>query len=187
MTPDIWSLEWLDPRLIPEHQICDNHDRFMSAAEKTYKYLATFNHRPFADWELLRGELERIIMDNAAEGKNSYPRKNVVSRDPELEIEFRLELHEDVLDESAWFREVGIETGGGFPRNSHIAFAGHEIRRLLKLQQLPPVRPGAGFKQSQILSVGARCQGASEGGGFVLSPSFEGAGADTPFPVFLRA
>ena len=150
--PDIWSMEWLDNRLLPEYQICNNHERFMHAAEKTYKYLATFNGRPFIDWPLIRGELEATVLDNRPEEESDYPRKNQAMSDSELEIEFRLKLETDALDTSAWFKEAGIRSDG-ILRNTHtsrVVFAKHEIRRLLKLQRLPPSRAGTDFTRSHI-------------------------------------
>ena len=156
--PDIWSVEWIDPRLIPEYQLCNNQSRFMAAAKKAYQYLATFNRRPFSDWELIQGELETIIMDYAPEQKSLYPRKNAIRTEATLEVEFRLKLAEDALDPTAWFREAfpNSQTGNVTKRlfanghNEHFAFAQHEIRKILKLQQLPPRRAGKNFAHSHI-------------------------------------
>lgn len=154
-TPDVWGFDWIDGRLVPEYQVCSNFGRFMAAAEKTYKYLATFNGRSFGDWKVVRGELLSVILDEKAgagvEG-DPWPRKNDVFPDAELELEFRLKLDGDVLQAQAWFKDAGIESESFFAQSpgSHIVFARQEIQRLLKIRRPVLSRGGELFRKSHL-------------------------------------
>ncbi len=152
--PDIWSVDWIDPRLAEGDQICSNNMRFFAAAKKIYKYLATYQRRPFADWELVEWELKDIIIDNAPEKGKKHPRKNAVAGDHQLELEFRLKLECENLTDSLWFSQAipGIQESGLWKKGNtdNFVVAGHEIRKLLKLQELPPKRAVPDFFHSHI-------------------------------------
>lgn len=59
--PDLLTAEWVDPRLDPEHRSVQNRSRALAAAGKIYKYLATFNRRPFDDAMLVVDYLNGMI------------------------------------------------------------------------------------------------------------------------------
>ncbi|AHC15067.1 hypothetical protein L21SP2_1684 [Salinispira pacifica] len=156
--PDIWNLNWIDPRLKPELQIADNSRRFMAAAEKIYKYLATYSRRSFHDWELVKMELEDILFSGSS-GKepsaaNTYPRPNGVAGDHRLEVEFRLKLGVDELDDALWFNEAleDLPTGSLLRRGNTDRFtaAEHEIRKLLQFRRMAPRKPRDNFQESHI-------------------------------------
>ena len=57
--PDDLNSRWVDTRLI--HPDISNRERFLTAAGKIYKYLATYNRRSFNDLELVLWKLEDIL------------------------------------------------------------------------------------------------------------------------------
>lgn len=59
--PDGVDATWHDPRLLPPHDRVDNRKRFLAAAGRIYRYLATYNRRSFADEELVVARLESIL------------------------------------------------------------------------------------------------------------------------------
>jgi hypothetical protein len=58
--PDRIDVKWSDPRLASEVRV-NNRLRFMQAAGRVYRYLATYNRRSFKDEELVMGRLEQIL------------------------------------------------------------------------------------------------------------------------------
>lgn len=58
--PDDSALRWDDKRLVPEHRRVDNRTRFTRAARQIYKYLCTYQRRPYTDLELIDWELDEI-------------------------------------------------------------------------------------------------------------------------------
>jgi hypothetical protein len=126
----------------------------MAAAEKIYKYLATFNRRSFEDWELIKWELEDIIADGEKENRPDYPRKNRVARDHQLQLEFRLKLECGELDPGLWFTEALAEPPSEAVlrqgNTDRFTVASHEIRKLLKLAELPPRKALDGFESSHL-------------------------------------
>jgi hypothetical protein len=152
--PDIWSLEWIDPRLVPEQRIVDNSVRFSQAAEKMYKYLATYHHRDFSDWELISWEVEDLTVGGKKDGENKYPRKNRIAEDHQLELDFRLALECEELDEGRWFDQAlpQLPTGTFLrPGNTdRFVVAQHEIRKILQLAELPPRKAGRDFLDSDL-------------------------------------
>lgn len=156
--PDIWNLSWLDPRLKPELQIADNSRRFMAAAEKIYKYLATYSRRNFHDWELVKMELEEILSSGNTETEatvaNTFPRPNGVAGDHRLEVEFRLKLGVDELDDALWFNEAleDLPTTRLLKRGNtdRLTAAEHEIRKLLQFRNMPPRKPRGTFEESHM-------------------------------------
>jgi hypothetical protein len=152
--PDIWSLQWIDPRLIPELQIIDNEERFFHAAKKIYQYLSTYHKRQFSDWELVRWQLEEIISDDMPSKENRYPRKNRIGEDHKLELDFRLNLEVPELDEGRWFSEAfpQLDTRRFLrPGNTdRFVVASHEVRKILQLAELAPRKVGSDFFDSHI-------------------------------------
>jgi len=61
--PDGLDQNWIDPRLTPPHDGVDNRARFLEAAGRIYRYLATYNRQSFADEELIISRLNRILGD----------------------------------------------------------------------------------------------------------------------------
>jgi len=59
--PDNVALQWEDPRIAPEYRAISNRDRFLRAARQIYKFLATFNRRPFDDLEFVEWDLVEIL------------------------------------------------------------------------------------------------------------------------------
>jgi hypothetical protein len=57
-SPDMLDEEWDDARLVSPHVA--NRPRWREAAEKMYKYLATFSGKGFGDFELVMDRLESI-------------------------------------------------------------------------------------------------------------------------------
>ncbi|MFW5995158.1 MAG: DUF6765 family protein [Spirochaetia bacterium] len=65
--PDRLETIWEDPRLVPEKRTIRNRERFLSAARKIYRYLATYNRRDFSDEALVISELETLLGPEGAE------------------------------------------------------------------------------------------------------------------------
>lgn len=59
--PDSVDAVWTDPRLRPPDDRVDNRRRFLAAAGRIYRYLATYNRRSFADEELVVGKLDELL------------------------------------------------------------------------------------------------------------------------------
>ena len=59
--PDAIDAAWRDPRLAPPHDTVDNRRRFLAAAGRIYRYLATYNRRGFEDEELVVDRLDTIL------------------------------------------------------------------------------------------------------------------------------
>ena len=59
--PDAIDAAWSDPRLAPPADTVDNRSRFLAAAGRIYRYLATYNRRSFADEELVIDRLDSIL------------------------------------------------------------------------------------------------------------------------------
>lgn len=59
--PDAIDAAWRDPRLAPPADAVDNRRRFLAAAGRIYRYLATYNRRSFADEELVIDRLDTIL------------------------------------------------------------------------------------------------------------------------------
>lgn len=59
--PDSVDAVWTDPRLLPPHDRVDNRRRFLAAAGRIYRYLATYNRRSFADEELVVDRLDELL------------------------------------------------------------------------------------------------------------------------------
>ena len=59
--PDSIDASWTDPRLLPPDNRVENRRRFLAAAGRIYRYLATYNRRSFADEELVVDRLDSIL------------------------------------------------------------------------------------------------------------------------------
>lgn len=59
--PDDIDAVWNDPRLDGEAATADNRARFLAAAGKIYRYLATYNRNSFADEELVLDKLSELL------------------------------------------------------------------------------------------------------------------------------
>jgi len=59
--PDGIDATWSDPRLLPPDDRVDNRARFLAAAGRIYRYLATYNARSFADEEFVVDRLDTIL------------------------------------------------------------------------------------------------------------------------------
>lgn len=131
--PDRWSLDWIDPRLNESLQICSNNTRFFQAAEKLYKYIATYCRRDFSDWEIVKWELEEICLDNSPGPPGAYPRKNAAAEDHVLPVNFRIELSTDELDPKRWHKMAFPDAAGDLVLGASDAFASaqHEISKLM--------------------------------------------------------
>ena len=93
--PDAFTGTWTDPRLETGIDTISNWRRFMKAADRIYRYLCTYNGRPFADAELVLWELEEIV---GAEGSGKTDR--------ELAYDFQIQAGFEPYDRSAWLREA---------------------------------------------------------------------------------
>ncbi|MFP4378451.1 MAG: DUF6765 family protein [Spirochaetales bacterium] len=59
--PDGLDVAWSDPRLNPPHDVVNNRERFLQAAGRIYRYLATYNRRSFDDEAFVLARLDEII------------------------------------------------------------------------------------------------------------------------------
>ena len=104
--PDTLDLEWTDPRLQAPNDKISNYDRFLQAARRIYKYLATYNRRKFDDLELVEWELTDIIGTTAPRKSMSERVNDFVIKDSltpynrRAWLEEALELPKELLDES---------------------------------------------------------------------------------------
>lgn len=60
-SPDDLYAVWQDPRLVAGERQISNYERFLAAARKIYKYLATFNRRDFDDVDFVMERLVDIV------------------------------------------------------------------------------------------------------------------------------
>lgn len=92
--PDGVDSVWSDPRLEGIKSVVDNRARFMEAARRVYRYLATFNRRPFDDEELVMFKLRQIL---GAPGKKAKE---------ERIADFVIECHMDEYRRTDWRYEA---------------------------------------------------------------------------------
>ena len=59
--PDDVDAVWHDPRLLPPRDRVNNRERFLAAATRIYRYLATYNRRSFADEPFVIDRLNGIL------------------------------------------------------------------------------------------------------------------------------
>lgn len=141
-SPDRIETVWEDPRLTPEHRTVRNHDRFFAAAQKIYRYLATYCRRSFDDETLVLSELERLTGPPGAERPEEERRLDfVITTDiPEYRRnEWKAEAVE--LDDS-----TGDEEISGM-RDKYL-WLKHEITQRAGIQTRT-VRARAGFYRSR--------------------------------------
>jgi hypothetical protein len=65
--PDRFEGRWTDARLREPWSTVVNRDRYLAAARKIYRYLATYNKRSFSDDDLVLSELELLLGPKGAE------------------------------------------------------------------------------------------------------------------------
>lgn len=94
-TPDLLAQRWEDPRLLPPHRAVDNRERVFAAARKIYKYLCTYNRRPFSDADLVMDMLAARLGRPGAE-------RPMEERILDLTIEENIER----FDRTEWVREA---------------------------------------------------------------------------------
>ena len=59
--PDRIDAQWRDPRMQPPHDRVENRSRFLSAAGRIYRYLATYNGRSFDDEAFVVDRLNDLL------------------------------------------------------------------------------------------------------------------------------
>ncbi len=67
-SPDDFSREWEDPRLLPDCQRIVNYERHLKAARAVYKFLCTFNGRSFDDAPVVMDELREHLVQRPMKG-----------------------------------------------------------------------------------------------------------------------
>ncbi|MFW5684916.1 MAG: DUF6765 family protein, partial [Spirochaetota bacterium] len=97
--PDGIDAIWSDPRLRPPGDTVSNRRRFLAAAGRIYRYLATYNRRSFADEELVVDRLDSIL------GPAEYARASRVEN-------FVIECGMEPFSRLAWRREAFTPAAG---------------------------------------------------------------------------
>ena len=94
-TPDLLTARWEDPRLTEPHRHVDNRERAFAAARKIYKYLCTYNRRPFDDADLVIDSLQSKL---GSPGRESPMEERILD----------LTIEEDIerFDRTEWVREA---------------------------------------------------------------------------------
>ena len=94
-TPDELELEWTDPRLAAPYSRISNRKRFGQAADKIYRYLCTYNRRPFDGAERVMEELfTRLIPP----GRGKSLEESI--------LDFIIETNIQNYDREEWLREA---------------------------------------------------------------------------------
>jgi len=97
--PDSIDAVWHDPRIAPPADRVDNRARFLAAAGRIYRYLATYNRRSFADEELVVDRLDELL------GPAEYARDSRVEN-------FVIECGMERFSRLQWRREAFDPPGG---------------------------------------------------------------------------
>ena len=92
--PDMLDAKWSDGRLAGTASSVNNRHRFMEAAGRVYRYLATYNRRSFADEELVLSRLDQIL---GPPGRKTRE---------EREADFMIECHMDRFRRADWRKEA---------------------------------------------------------------------------------
>lgn len=144
--PDGFDGEWRDPRLRPPHDVVNNRERFLAAAGRIYRYLATFNRRSFADEQLVLSRLERIM------GPAGTPREARVA-------DFVIECGMAEYSRMAWRREAFTPARGWQSLDEErelesaldkLNWLKDELLHKTKLMQREPARANPGFFASHL-------------------------------------
>jgi hypothetical protein len=144
--PDGFDSTWKDPRLRPPHNQVDNRERFLAAAGRIYRYLATFNHRKFDDEELVISRLERIM------GPAGTPREARIA-------DFVIECGMEEYSRTSWRREAftppngwqnAEEAGELESALDKINWLKDELLHKTKLMRREPVKAKPGFFESDL-------------------------------------
>jgi hypothetical protein len=115
--PDGLDVHWTDPRLAGEAAVVDNRARFMAAAGRIYRYLATYNRRSFADEELVLDRLAEMLGRPGEKSRTERRNEFVIALDaaPYRAVEWRAEAFEidradeelsgSTMDKLAWIKD----------------------------------------------------------------------------------
>lgn len=72
--PDRINRRWRDPRLMEPFAEVDNFERYLLAARQIYKYLATYNKKPFDDYEVVVEKIKWLCEDAIKSSSEVKPR-----------------------------------------------------------------------------------------------------------------
>lgn len=115
--PDGGEISWTDPRLLDADAAVDNRVRFMAAAGRIYRYLATYNRRSFADEELVLDRLSGILGNPGEKSRSEREDEFVIHLDaaPYRAVDWRAEAFEvdrsdeelggSTMDKLAWIKD----------------------------------------------------------------------------------
>lgn len=115
--PDGGDITWNDPRLLDEAATVHNRARFMAAAGRIYRYLATYNRRSFADEELVIDRLADILGPPGRKSRSEREDDFVIHLDaaPYRSVDWRAEAFEvdrsdeelggSTMDKLAWLKD----------------------------------------------------------------------------------
>lgn len=104
--PDAVDAVWHDPRLEAPHDRVDNRERFLLAAGRIYRYLATYNRRSFADEALVIARLDDIL--GPAEYARDSRAENFII-ECSIERFSRLRWRKEAFDPPAGWSETAFE------------------------------------------------------------------------------
>ncbi|MFW5717742.1 MAG: DUF6765 family protein [Spirochaetota bacterium] len=109
--PDVVDAQWIDPRLAPPENRVNNRTRFLAAAGRIYRYLATYNRRGFEDEGLVVDRLNEIL--GPAEHARESRRENFIiecGMEPFSRLQWRKEAFEPVAGWNRLSEEVDLES-----------------------------------------------------------------------------
>ncbi len=106
--PDNPRLTWEDKRLKPQFSEIRNADRFLKAAGMIYRFLCTYNKRPFIDQDFVTYRLEELWKNKpGAEGRARGDSTASAS-------DYIIDLDVPPYSPETWALETGGKTKGGF-------------------------------------------------------------------------
>lgn len=138
-TPDDPTRRWTDGRLLPEFFRIDNLDRFLEAARKIFRYLRTYERRPFDDEELLLPKLGTLLRSPG--GREGAIAAFIVDGDTPRYDRFDWRRRAGVLDDAA--------EDEPFPGYDKLLWLKNQARRYLGATE-KRVQAGSGFFESDL-------------------------------------
>jgi len=146
--PDKIDSIWEDPRIAGALRAVDSRERHLEAAGRIYRYLATYNHRSFADEELVLGNLERILGPRGRKGTE------------ERVADFVIECSMTEYSRAQWRQEAftgeganldpGFGNGNMESRMDKLLWLKDELLHKTEILKRHPVTAKPGFSSSHL-------------------------------------
>ena len=144
--PDSLDARWEDPRLLAPHDRVDNRARFLAAAGRIYRYLATYNRRGFEDEALVVSRLDDLLGRPEA-GDEARTADFVIEcgMDEYSRLEWRREAFEPEGGWNALYAETSLES-----TVDKLHWLKSELVKRTALLATHPVRPRGEFRSTHL-------------------------------------